>query len=64
MTIELPSNAGGLLEDLTERHGREIKAITDLDASDVAEAQMALLGEFDGIPEWKGRGGVPPPRGG
>jgi hypothetical protein len=31
----------------------EATAITDLDASDVAEAQAALLGELPHMPDWK-----------
>jgi AbrB family looped-hinge helix DNA binding protein len=44
----------GIVEIRPEKDkGAEVAAITDLDASEVAETQMALMGELDGIPEWK-----------
>jgi predicted transcriptional regulator len=70
MTIELPSRIEDQLRDLALRQGRELgvlleeavreyleaAAITDLDAADVAESQVALLGELRGVPAWKGGG--------
>ena len=67
MTIELPSTVEEQLRDLAARQGREMRtlveeairqylesaAITDLDASEVAEAQSALLGELPDVGHWK-----------
>jgi len=71
MTIELPARVeeelrvlavtqsrdmGEILEDAIHLY-IEASAITDLDAAEVSEAQMALAGELRGIEEWKdGRG--------
>jgi len=68
MTIELPTSVEEQLRDLAVKQGRGIEAvvaeavreylvassITDLDASDVAAAQVTLLEELRGIPAWKG----------
>jgi predicted DNA-binding protein len=65
MTIELPGTLEERLQDLAARQGREIgvlveeaieeyleaAAITDLDATEISEAQMALMGELGGITE-------------
>jgi len=68
MSIELPSTVEEQLRDLAVRQGRDIDsliqeaireyleaaAITDLEPAEVAQAQVALVGELQGIPEWKG----------
>jgi hypothetical protein len=68
MTIELIGNVEEQLRDLAVRQGRDIGAlveeavreyivtasITDLDGSEVAETQTALLDELRGIPGWTG----------
>jgi predicted transcriptional regulator len=68
MTIELPPSMEEQLRDLAGRQGRDIcvlveeavreyleaAAITDLDSAEVAEAQVALVGELCEVPEWKG----------
>jgi len=60
MTIDLPSTVEEQLRDLAMKQGRELgviveeairtyveaTAITDLDPPDVAETQMALIGEL------------------
>jgi len=70
MTIELSAHVEEELRDLASRQGRDIgvlleeavreyleaAAITDLNAAEVAESQVALLGELRGVPEWKGGG--------
>jgi predicted transcriptional regulator len=71
MTIELPSSIEEQLRDLATRQGRqpgvlveeairgylEAASITDLDASEIAEAQVTLAAELRGISPWKdGRG--------
>jgi len=67
MTIELPATVEKELRHLAVVQSRDIgelveeavrqyldsSAITDLDADQVAETQMALVGELQGIPEWK-----------
>lgn len=67
MTIELPVAVEKDLRDLAVAQSRDIRdlveealrqyleaaAITDLDAGDVAEAQVQLAGELRGIEEWK-----------
>jgi predicted transcriptional regulator len=67
MTIELSRKVEEQLRDLAGRQGREVGAlvedavreyleaiaITDLDAAEVAETQVALVGELRGVPEWK-----------
>lgn len=71
MTIDLPSTVEEQLRDLAVKQGRELgviveeairtyveaTAITDLDPEDVAETQLALIGELRGVPEWKDGGG-------
>lgn len=68
MTIELSRQVEKQLRDLAASQGREIgalvedavreyleaTAITDLDAAEVAETQVALAGELRDVPEWKG----------
>ena len=68
MTIELSRKVEEQLRDLATSQGREVdalvedavreyleaSAITDLDAAEVAETQIALVGELRGVPEWKG----------
>ena len=68
MTIELIGNVEEQLRDLAVRQGRDIGAlveeavreyivtasITDLDGSEVAHTQTALLDELRGIPGWTG----------
>ncbi len=70
MTIELAASVEEQLQDLASRQGRNIDvlveeavrdyleaaAITDLDPAEVAEAQVALLGELAEIPAWKDSG--------
>lgn len=70
MTVELAAGVEEQLRDLASRQGRNIvvlveeavrdyleaAAITDLDPAEVAEAQVALLGELDEIPAWKDSG--------
>jgi predicted transcriptional regulator len=70
MTIELSARVEEQLRDLALRQGRDIgvlleeavreyleaAAITDLNAGEVAETQVVLLGELRGVPEWKGGG--------
>jgi len=67
MTIELPARVeeelrvlavtqsrdmGEILEDAIRLY-IEASAITDLGAAEVAETQVALVGELRGIEEWK-----------
>ena len=68
MTVELSGKVEEELRDLAVSQGREVgalveeavreyleaAAITDLDAAEVAETQVALVGELRGVPEWKG----------
>ena len=67
MSIELPGSVEEQLRALATRQGRDVRAlveeairqyleaaaITDLDPTDVAEAQGALLGELPHIADWK-----------
>lgn len=67
MTIELPAIVEEQLRHLAAKQGRDVRAliedalrqylesaaITDLDATQVAEAQAALLGELPKISDWK-----------
>lgn len=67
MSIELPASVEDQLRSLAAKQGREVRtlveeavrqylesaAITDLDASQVAEAQAILTGELPEVPEWK-----------
>jgi predicted transcriptional regulator len=68
MTIELPVSIEKDLRNLALVQSRDIRdlveeavrqyleatAITDLDAEDVAETQVALVGELREISAWKG----------
>lgn len=67
MTIELPASVEAPLRALARKEKRNIEAlveeavrmfldtaaITDLDAADVAETQLALIGELRGIEPWE-----------
>jgi len=67
VTIEFPSNIEEQLRNLAAKQGRDVRtiveeavhqylvtlAITDLDATQVAETQAALLGELPKISKWK-----------
>lgn len=67
MTIELPGNIEEQLRNLASKQGRDILAvveeavrqylealaISDLDTTQVAETQTALIGELRGISKWK-----------
>ena len=67
MSIELPSSVEEQLRNLAAMQGRDIRtlveeavrqylestAITDLNATQVAEAQIALLGELSDVSTWK-----------
>ncbi len=67
VSIELSSGVEEQLRDLAARQGRdvsavvedavrqylEVAAITDVEPSEVAETQAALLGELQEIPAWK-----------
>ena len=67
MTIELPGSVEEQLRNLAAQQGRDVTALveealrqylaaaalTDLDASQVADAQAALLSELPNISEWK-----------
>ena len=67
MTIELPSTVEEQLRNLAAKEGRDVRAliedavrqylesaaITDLDATQVAEAQAAMLGELPDVSDWK-----------
>jgi predicted transcriptional regulator len=67
MTIELPVAVEKDLQDLAVAQSRDIRdlveealrqyleaaAITDLDAGDIAAAQVQLVEELRGIEEWK-----------
>ena len=71
MTIELPRPIEEQLRDLALKQGRELgviieeairtyveaASITDLDPADIAETQVALIGELRGLTEWKDGGG-------
>lgn len=67
MTIELPATVERELRDLAVTQSRDVgeiveeavrqyleaSAITDLDAAEIAEAQVKLMGELQDTPEWK-----------
>jgi predicted transcriptional regulator len=67
MTIELPGTVEQELRTLAAKRGQDIsalleaavrqyleaEAITDLDAREITETQMALVGELRDLPEWK-----------
>ena len=67
MSIELPVSVEDQLRNLAAKQGRDVRtlveeavrqylesaAITDLDATQIAETQTALLGEFPHVPTWK-----------
>lgn len=67
MTIELTPSVEKELRDLAGTQSRDVSeiveeavrqyleasAITDLEAAEVAEAQVELAGELRGIPDWK-----------
>ncbi|MBI2182511.1 MAG: ribbon-helix-helix protein, CopG family [Deltaproteobacteria bacterium] len=67
MSIELPGSVEEQLRNLAAKQGRDVcalveeavrqyleaAAITDLDATQVAETQAALLGELPHAPAWK-----------
>jgi predicted transcriptional regulator len=67
MTIELPGIVEEQLRHLAAKQGRDVRAlvedavrqylesaaITDLDATQVAETQAALVGELPDISDWK-----------
>ena len=67
MSIELPGSVEEQLRNLAAKQGRDVRtlveeavrqyldsaAITDLDATQVAETQAALLGELPNVPDWK-----------
>jgi len=53
---ELAARRGRAVEVLVEEAVRtylEAAAVSDLDAEQVAETQMALIGELSLLPEWK-----------
>ncbi len=52
LASKLGRNVGALVEDAVREY-LEAVAITDLDPAEVAEAQVALVGELGEIPEWK-----------
>ena len=70
MRVEVPIGVEEQLRDLAARQGRQLEtlveealrqyleaaAITDVDASHVAEAQSEMLKELPDIPAWKARG--------
>jgi predicted DNA-binding protein len=67
VSIDLPGSMEEQLRSLAARQGRDVRtlveeaihqylesaAITDLDATQVAEAQVALLGELPDVSDWK-----------
>ena len=67
MSIELPGNIEEQLRNLAAKQGCDVStlvqealrqyiegaAITDLEQSEVAAAQLALLGELPNLPDWK-----------
>ena len=67
MTFELPGSIEEQLRNLAAKQGRDVRtlveeavrqylessAITDLDATQVAEAQAVLLGELPAVSDWK-----------
>lgn len=42
----------GVLVEEAVRDYLEAAAITDLDPAEIAETQVALMGEFRDVPEW------------
>jgi len=66
MTIELARSVEQQLRELASRQGRDVGvlveeavreylvavAITDLDSAEIAETQVALMGELRDVPEW------------
>ena len=68
MSIELTENVEEQLRNLAAKQGRDVRAlveealrqylesaaITDLEPTQIAEAQAALLGELPDISDWKG----------
>ena len=67
MSIELPDSVVEQLRNLAAKQGRDVRtlveeairqylesaAITDLDATQVAETQATLLGELPDVSDWK-----------
>jgi len=67
VSIDLPSSVEAQLRTLAKEQGRDVRAlveeairqyleaaaITDVDATDVAAAQDALLGELPALSDWK-----------
>ena len=67
MSIDLPSSVEAQLRTLAKEQGRDVRAlveeairqyleaasIRDVDATDVAAAQGALLGELPAVSDWK-----------
>jgi predicted DNA-binding protein len=67
VSIDLPGSVEEQLRDLAAKQGRDIRslveeairqyldaaAITDLDATQVAETQIALLDELPAVSDWK-----------
>jgi predicted transcriptional regulator len=67
MAIELPGTVEQELRRLAAKRGMDIsalleaavrqyleaEAITDVDAGEIAEAQIVLVGELRDLPEWK-----------
>ena len=67
MSIELPGSVVEQLRNLAAKQGRDVRtlvveavrqylesaAITDLDATQVAETQATLLGELPDVSDWK-----------
>jgi hypothetical protein len=56
LAVRQGRDIGVLLEEAVREY-LEASAITDLDAAEVAESQVALLSELRGVPAWKGGGG-------
>ena len=70
MSIDLPGSVEDELRNLAEKQGRDVPAlveeairqylvsvsITDLDASEVAETQTALVSELPDVAAWKAPG--------
>lgn len=70
MSIELSPSMEEELRDLAAKRGREVRvlaeeairtyleaaAVTDLDPEQVAEAQLALIGELGALPAWEPQG--------
>jgi len=68
MTVELHGNVEAQLCHLASKQGRDVgdlveeaireyleaASVTDLEAAEIAEAQVALVSELTGIPGWKG----------